>query len=84
MKRVKLGKKQFVVMTEEERKELEKMIRNIDHCVFIHQEVTVMYEHAKAIDANDKLKNTIRHEELQAWMNLNDAIGNAIYKIRDI
>lgn len=39
MKKVKFGKKQFVVMTEEER---------------------------------------------QAWMDLNDAIGNAIYKIRDI
>lgn len=84
MKKVKLGKKQFVVMTEEERKELEEMIRNIDHCVFIHQEVVVMYEHAKAINASDKLKNAVRNEELQAWMDLNDAIGNAIYKIRDI
>lgn len=84
MKKVKFGKKQFVVMTEEERNELEEMIRTIDHCVFIHQEVVVMYEHAKVINASDKLKDAVRNEELRAWRDLNDAIGNVIYKLRDI
>lgn len=84
MKRVKLGKKQFVVMTEEERSDLEDAIKKIDHWTFTHNEILVMHEHSKIIDVSDKLKEAIRNEEYEAWRNLMDAIGNALYKIRDI